>query len=63
LDNALKFWDIGSGRELRSFIGHRDTLKSVAVSPDGRMALSGSDDHTLKLWDISEWTKPQEARR
>ncbi len=26
-------------------------------------ALSGGDDKTLKLWDISEWTQPQEARR
>jgi WD40 repeat protein len=31
-------------------------ITSVAFSPDGRTALSGSHDNTLKLWDISERT-------
>ena len=28
-------------------------MTSVAISPDGRCALSGSFDHTLKLWDLA----------
>ena len=37
-------------------------LSAVAFSPDGRFALSASDNG-LKIWDMSEWTKAQEARR
>jgi WD40 repeat protein len=33
-------------------IGHTKSVTSVAISADGRYALSGSKDRTLKLWDI-----------
>ena len=33
--------------------GHSLGVLSVAFSPDGKQALSGSWDGTLKLWDIS----------
>ena len=31
--------------------GHEKNILSIAVSADGRYILSGSDDHTAKLWD------------
>ena len=34
-------------------LGHSKCIQSVTISPDGRYALSGSEDQTLKLWDIS----------
>ncbi len=34
-------------------IGHDNWVTSVALSPDGRLALSASDDGALKLWDAA----------
>jgi WD40 repeat protein len=34
------------------FKGHTDWVYSVAFSPDGRYALSGSRDMTLRLWEV-----------
>jgi len=38
---------------LRTFEGHTDGVNSISVSPDGRWALSGSDDKTLRLWELA----------
>ncbi len=40
------------GREVRRFLGHKDAVGAVAFSPDGRSALSGSADGTVRLWDL-----------
>ncbi|OAD19320.1 repeat protein, partial [Candidatus Thiomargarita nelsonii] len=33
-------------------LGHLSSVDAVAFSPDGRLALSGSHDDTMKLWDV-----------
>ncbi|BCL36579.1 hypothetical protein [Nostoc sp. MS1] len=35
-----------------SLLGHKNTVNSVSVSPDGKMLVSGSDDKTVKLWNL-----------
>ena len=34
-------------------IEHTDGVTSVAFNPDGKYALSGSFDKTLKLWEVA----------
>ena len=38
---------------IRTFTGHTAPILDVAFSPDGNMALSGSEDNTLKLWNVA----------
>jgi len=37
---------------LQTLQGHRKNVRAVALFPDGRRAISASDDGTLKLWDL-----------
>jgi WD40 repeat protein len=40
-------------RELRTLKGHSSRVNSVAVSSDGRQAVSAAADHTVKLWELN----------
>ena len=39
--------------EIGKFEGHTGAVVSVCFSPDGRRALSGSADMTVRLWDVA----------
>jgi WD40 repeat protein len=42
------------GPLVRTLEGHTGSVNAVAVTPDGRFAVSASNDGTLKVWDIEK---------
>jgi len=48
-------WDVATGDMLRRFLGHSSAVLSVVFSPQGNMALSGSGDTSVALWDIEPY--------
>ena len=36
---------------------HHHYVRSVAFSPDGTKIVSGSDDKTIKVWDMVKWSR------
>ena len=52
-DNTLRVWDLASGTLLRTLSGHEGGVYAVTLSPDGRIAFSGSQDQTVRVWDLA----------
>ncbi|HLO83992.1 MAG TPA: hypothetical protein VK203_03110, partial [Nostocaceae cyanobacterium] len=40
------------GALIRTLEGHRFWVRAVAITPDGQSVISGSDDMTIKVWDL-----------
>ena len=38
--------------QLRQFVGHTGNIRGIAVTSDGKRAISASMDQTLKVWDL-----------
>ncbi len=50
IDETVRLWDIKTGKLLRTFIGHKDEVFSVAFSPDGKTVVSSSKE-SVRLWN------------
>jgi WD40 repeat protein/tRNA A-37 threonylcarbamoyl transferase component Bud32 len=57
---GVRLWEMATGRELLRLSGHSDAVRALAVSRDGKLALTGSDDRTARVWDV---TTGREAMR
>lgn len=52
-DNRLWVWDLASGEVIAQLPGHGGPIKAVTLSADGQHGLSGGDDATLRVWDLT----------
>ena len=51
-DYRMKVFQLPDGDELSTFSGHSSLITCMAVTLDGRYAVSGSYDNTVKVWDV-----------
>jgi len=50
----IELYDSQTRDLLRIFFGHAGDVTSVHFSPDGVLLVSGSEDHTVKLWRVAD---------
>jgi len=58
-ERILIHWDVASGQILQRFEGHAGPVSSVAFSPDGKTALSGSSDMSVIIWGLTSGAEIQ----
>jgi serine/threonine protein kinase len=51
-DTTVRLWDVATGEEVCCRRGHTASVTSVALSGDGRNALTGSLDQTVRWWEL-----------
>jgi WD40 repeat protein len=59
-DYAIIEWKLGEGREATvtcRLQGHTRDVNSISTSPCGRMMVSGGDDRTVVIWDLTRKSK------
>jgi len=50
--NEIRLWQIKDSKQLMSFRGHTDYVRSIVFNSDGQILASSSEDQTVRLWDI-----------
>lgn len=50
--NEIELFEVPTGELKKQFLGHQNSVRSLAISPDDRLLASGSNDGTLKIWDF-----------
>ena len=50
--NRIRFWDLETGQEIRTFTGAMQSVAALAISPDGARLASGSPTAVATVWDL-----------
>ena len=50
---AIKLWDIGTGRTVRTMDDYLKSVEAIAVSPDLRTAVGVANENVIKVWDLT----------
>jgi glucose repression regulatory protein TUP1 len=52
-DGIVRIWDVDTGHLVEQLEGHTESVWSVAFTSDGKGLISGSNDRTMKHWDLT----------
>jgi eukaryotic-like serine/threonine-protein kinase len=61
-DNTVRLWNVTSGKEERSLLGHKSAVFGIAFSPDGKRLVSAGSNGNLKIWTL-EPDRNKDARK
>ena len=56
----IHIWSVQTGQLLDQLAGHEGPIATLAFTPNGGFVLSGSWDHTVRLWNIFARTQTSE---
>ena len=51
----VSLWQVDSGEKIATLTGHAGWVNAVAFSPNGSALISGGDDATLRIWDVTPY--------
>jgi WD40 repeat protein len=51
-NNALRLWELATGKVRQELLGHCSSVNSASFSPDGRRLLTSSWDSTGLVWEL-----------
>jgi serine/threonine protein kinase len=61
--NAIRVWDLLRGESISPLTGHSGRVTALAVSGNGKSALSLSADDTVALWDLARSKRELQSPR
>jgi hypothetical protein len=51
--NTVRLWEVANGKSRGQLEGHQSSIFRLAFSRDGKRLVSGSQDHTALVWDMT----------
>lgn len=54
VDGSVQCWDTRTGANLHTWHGFRDAVQDLAMSPDGSSVLAGSEDHSARVFSLTD---------
>ncbi len=51
---AVGLWRVADGAKVRTLKGHRNSVDSIAFTPNGQTLITGSDDNSTRVWNVND---------